>query len=103
MFENVQKFVRKRKKVNNFIYARGKKVDNCLYAREKKVDFREMLYAQKIVFSNLDLITYFRQSLGLCLNDNILTNLGPISVDLIFYAPNGAYLGFWRIEPKIAF
>ena len=28
MFENVQKFVRKRKKVNNFIYARGKKVDN---------------------------------------------------------------------------
>ena len=39
MFENVQKLVRKRKKVDNFIYARGKKVDNCLYAREKKVDF----------------------------------------------------------------
>ena len=41
--------------------------------------------------------------------DNILlfsnwrTFLGPISVDLIFYAPNVANLGFWRIEPKIAF
>ena len=39
MFENVQKFDQKRKKVDNFIYAQGKKVDNCLYAREKKVDF----------------------------------------------------------------
>ena len=41
MFENVQKFVRKRKKVDNFIYARRKKFDNCLYARENKVDFAE--------------------------------------------------------------
>ena len=32
MSKNVQKFVRKRKKVDNFIYARGKMVDNCLYA-----------------------------------------------------------------------
>ena len=37
MFKNVQKFDRKRKKVDNFI----KKVDNCLYAREKKVNFAE--------------------------------------------------------------
>ena len=41
MFENVQNFVRKRKKVDNFIYARGKKIDNCLYAREKKVILAE--------------------------------------------------------------
>ena len=65
MFENVRKFVRKRYMVDNCINARGKKVDNCLYAREKKVDFREMLYAQKIVVSNLD----------------------PITVDLIFLRP----------------
>ena len=30
------------------------------------------------------------------------TNLGPISVDLIFYAPNVANLGFLRIVPTIA-
>ena len=33
----------------------------------------------------------------------VLTNLGPKSVDLIFYAPNVANLGFWRIVPTIAF
>ena len=36
MFKNVHKFVRKRKKVNNFIDARGKKVDNRLYAGEER-------------------------------------------------------------------
>ena len=30
------------------------------------------------------------------------TNLGPKSVNLIFYAPNVANLGFWRIVPTIA-
>ena len=29
------------------------------------------------------------------------TNLGPTSVDLIFYAPNVANLGFWKIVPTI--
>ena len=32
----------------------------------------------------------------------VLPNLGPKSVDLIFYAPNVANLGFWRIVPTIA-
>ena len=32
----------------------------------------------------------------------VLTNLGPKSVNLIFYAPNVANLGFMRIGPKIA-
>ena len=60
MFENAQKFVRKRKKVDNFIYDRGKKFDNCLYAREKRstllktINTREMLYARKMLISNLD-------------------------------------------------
>ena len=30
------------------------------------------------------------------------TNLGPVSVDLIFYNPNVANLGFLRIVPTIA-
>ena len=30
------------------------------------------------------------------------TNLGPTSVDLNFYAPNVANLGFWKIELTIA-
>ena len=30
------------------------------------------------------------------------TNLGPISVDLLFYAPNVANLNFLRIVPAIA-
>ena len=64
MFENVQKFVRKRKKVDNFIYARGKKVNNCLYAPEKRstllnnIDTRYMLYARKMLISNLDPIKW---------------------------------------------
>ena len=73
MFENVQKFVRKRKKGRQFYIFRSTG------------------------------IFCFRQSSGLCFNDDILTNLGPISVDLIFYDPNGAYLRFWRIEPKMSF
>ena len=36
------------------------------------------------------------------LND-ILTNLWPVSVDLIFYAPKEANLGFLKIVPTIAF
>ena len=32
----------------------------------------------------------------------VLTNLGPKSVDLIFYAPNVENLVFLRIGPKIA-
>ena len=34
--------------------------------------------------------------------DNKWTNLGPTSVNLIFYDPNVANLGFWKIVPKIA-
>ena len=36
----------------------------------------------------------FNQLQHRCFNDDILTNLGPISVDLIFYAPKEANLGF---------
>ena len=36
------------------------------------------------------------------LNKIVRTNLRPTSVDLIFYAPNVANLGFWRIAPTIA-
>ena len=32
----------------------------------------------------------------------VLTNLGPTSVNLIFYAPNVANLGSWKIVPTIA-
>ena len=32
----------------------------------------------------------------------VLTNLGPKSVNLIFYAPNVSNLEFWRILPTIA-
>ena len=35
-----------------------------------------------------------RQSSGL---NDILTNLGPTSVNLIYYAPKFANLGFWKI------
>ena len=31
-----------------------------------------------------------------------MTNLGSTSVDLIFYAPKVANLGFWKIGPTIA-
>ena len=31
----------------------------------------------------------------------VLTYLGPKSVKLIFYAPNVANLGFWRIENEM--
>ena len=34
--------------------------------------------------------------------NQLLTNLGPKSVDFIFYAPNVANLRFWRIVPTIA-
>ena len=33
---------------------------------------------------------------------DILTNLGPTSVDFIFYVPKVANLGFWKISPTIA-
>ena len=32
----------------------------------------------------------------------VLTNLGPTSVNLIFYAPSVANLGSWKIVPTIA-
>ena len=87
MFKNVQKFVRKRKKVDNFIYARGKKFDNCLYAREKKVDFAENHRHPRDALCPKNVNFQFKSDI----------------VDLIFYAHNVANLGFWRIEPKIAF
>ena len=33
----------------------------------------------------------------------VWTNLGPMSDDLIFYAPNVANFGFLRIVPNFAF
>ena len=40
---------------------------------------------------------------AICLKLIVLTNLGPTSVGIIFYAPNVAILGFWKIVPTIAF
>ena len=48
-----------------------------VYAQEKKVD------TDAICLINV--------------MSNNWTNLGPTSVDLIFYAPNDANLGFWKI------
>ena len=55
------------------------------------IDTREMLYAGKMLISNLDPITYFRQSSGLYLS-------------ILFFMPPMVHISvFWRIEPKIAF
>ena len=35
-------------------------------------------------------------------NSYFKTILGPTSVDLIFYTPKVANLGFWKIVPRIA-
>ena len=49
------------------------------------------------------LILWVATLVNILLFSNWRTFLGPISVDLIFYTPNVANLGFCRIEPKIAF
>ena len=56
-----------------------------------------MVYAREIKVDKDVLVPYWLTFFYL------LTNLGPISlVDLIFYTPNAANLGFWGIVPTIA-
>ena len=57
----------------------------------------------EMVDRNVNRMDKPRSYINILLFSNWRTFLGPISVDLIFYAPNVANLGFWRIEPKIAF
>ena len=65
MFEIVQKFVRKRKKGRQFYLCPRKKGQQLSLCPRKKgrlwlnnIDTREMLYARKMLISNLDPIIF---------------------------------------------